>query len=66
MTTEQQKEALSKRVAIRKVRCLNWPNCNDPTCLYTHPTETVSQNLLKIQIKILLLVSLFPELFIWR
>ena len=42
MTKEEQKEVLSKRVATWKVRCKNWPNCNDPTCIYSHPTEQVS------------------------
>ena len=40
--TEEQKERLSKRVATIKIRCKNWPNCTDPTCAYSHPTETVS------------------------
>ena len=42
LTPEQQKEVLSKRVASKKVRCKNWPNCKDPTCIFSHPTETVS------------------------
>ena len=42
MTPEEQKDILAKRVATRKVRCKNWPNCKDPNCIYAHPTETVS------------------------
>ena len=42
LSPEEQKEKLSKRVATIKVRCKNWPNCTDPTCTYSHPTETVS------------------------
>ena len=42
MTPEEQKEILSKRVPTIKTRCRNWPNCNNPTCLYSHPTENVS------------------------
>ena len=42
MNPEQQKEVLSKRVATKKERCKYWPNCNDPTCIFSHPTETVS------------------------
>ena len=41
LTPEEQKEVLAKRVPTKKVRCKNWPNCNDPTCIYSHPTETV-------------------------
>ena len=48
MSPEEQKEVLSKRVATKKIRCKNWPNCNDPTCEYSHPTETVSIILLLI------------------
>ena len=33
---------MAKRVATKKVRCKNWPNCKDPNCIYAHPTETVS------------------------
>jgi hypothetical protein len=40
LTPEEQKEFLAKRVATRKVRCKNWPNCKDPTCIFAHPTET--------------------------
>ena len=43
LSPEEQKEVLSKRVATKKVRCKNWPNCTDPTCTYSHPTETVSK-----------------------
>ena len=42
MSKEEQNEILSKRVATKKVRCKNWPNCKDPNCIYAHPTETVS------------------------
>ena len=42
LTPEEQKEILAKRVATKKVRCKNWPNCKDPNCIYAHPTETVS------------------------
>jgi len=42
LSPEEQKEKLSKRVATIKVRCINWPNCTNPTCAYSHPTETVS------------------------
>ena len=35
-------EALSQRVAQKKIRCKNWPNCKDLNCIYAHPTETVS------------------------
>ena len=24
----------------KKIRCKNWPQCKDPNCEYTHPTET--------------------------
>jgi len=41
MTPEEQKEILDKRVATKKVRCKNWPNCKDPNCIFAHPTETV-------------------------
>ncbi len=44
MTPEEQKDILAKRVATRKVRCKNWPNCKDPNCIYAHPIETVSIN----------------------
>ena len=42
LSPEEQKDILSKRVATKKVRCKNWPNCKDPNCIYAHPTETVS------------------------
>ena len=42
LTPEEQKDTLSKRIATKKVRCKNWPNCKDPNCIYAHPTETVS------------------------
>ena len=42
MSKEEQNEILAKRVATKKVRCKNWPNCKDPNCIYAHPTETVS------------------------
>ena len=42
LSPEEQKEILSKRIPTKKIRCKNWPNCNDPNCIYTHPTETVS------------------------
>ena len=41
MKPEEQKELLSKRVAKCKIRCKNWPNCKDPFCIFSHPTETV-------------------------
>ena len=41
LSKEEQNEILSKRVATKKVRCKNWPNCKDPNCIYAHPTETV-------------------------
>jgi hypothetical protein len=44
MSKEEQNEILSKRVATKKVRCKNWPNCKDPNCIYAHPTQTVSIN----------------------
>lgn len=67
MSEEEKKEILDKRVAIKKIRCKNWPNCTDPKCIYSHPTETVSKKLiLKFKLKIFKLVSLFSKLFIWR
>ena len=63
LSQEEQKEILSKRIPVKKVRCKNWPNCNDPNCIFTHPTETVNNN---FYIYILFLVSLFSKLFIWR
>ena len=42
LSPEEQKDILAKRVATKKVRCKNWPNCKDPNCIYAHPTETVS------------------------
>ena len=42
LTPEEQKEVLAKRVATKKVRCKNWPNCKDPNCIFSHPTQTVS------------------------
>lgn len=51
MSEEEKKEILDKRVAIKKIRCKNWPNCTDPKCIYSHPTETVSKKLiLKIKL----------------
>ena len=44
MSKEEQNEILSKRVATKKARCKNWPNCKDPNCIYAHPTQTVSIN----------------------
>ena len=41
MSQEEQKQILEKREAKKKVRCKNWPNCKDPNCEYTHPTQTV-------------------------
>ena len=41
MTPEEQKSILEKREAKKKIRCKNWPNCKDPNCEYTHPTQTV-------------------------
>ena len=46
LTPEEQKEVLAKRVATKKVRCKNWPNCKDPNCIFAHPTETVSNYIL--------------------
>ena len=43
MTEEEKKEVLAKRVATIKIRCRNWPNCTNPNCRYSHPTETVSK-----------------------
>ena len=43
MSEEEQKKVLSNRVPTKKVRCRNWPNCNDPTCIYSHPTKTVNK-----------------------
>ena len=40
MTKEEKNEFLEKRVASKKVRCKNWPNCKDPVCEYVHPKET--------------------------
>lgn len=37
ISTENDKNNVNKK----KTRCKNWPNCNDPNCIYTHPTETV-------------------------
>ena len=41
MNEEEQKVFLEKRVPTKKVRCKNWPGCKNPTCEYTHPTQTV-------------------------
>ena len=41
LTPEEQKEILNKRIPSKKVRCKNWPNCKDPSCIFAHPTETV-------------------------
>ena len=46
LNPEEQKDLLSQRVAEKKIRCKNWPNCKDPNCIYAHPTETVSFNLI--------------------
>jgi hypothetical protein len=40
MNEEEQKVFLEKRVPTKKVRCKNWPGCKNPTCEYTHPTQT--------------------------
>ena len=48
LNQEEQKEILSKRVPTKKIRCKNWPNCNDPNCIYSHPTETVNINFIYI------------------
>jgi hypothetical protein len=48
LTPEEQKEVLAKRVATKKVRCKNWPNCKDPNCIFAHPTETVSNYIIKL------------------
>ena len=45
MTPEEQKSILEKREAKKKIRCKNWPNCKDPNCEYTHPTQTVRINI---------------------
>lgn len=50
LTPEQQKEFLAKRVPTKKVRCKNWPNCKDPTCIFAHPTETVSISINNLKI----------------
>ena len=60
MTPEEQKKILEKRVATKKIRCKNWPSCNDPNCIYTHPTETVSIYLIYKIIKLIIIVSIFP------
>ena len=60
LTPEEQKEILAKRVATKKVRCKNWPNCKDPNCIFAHPTETVS-NVITI-IFIFIIVPIFPKL----
>ena len=65
MKPEEQKQILDKRVAIKKVRCKNWPGCKDPNCIFTHPTETVSLLYIFILIYIYL-VSLFPCVYLWR
>ena len=62
LTPEEQKEFLAKRVATKKVRCKNWPNCKDPTCIFAHPTETVSiyfKHLINF-ITVIFIVSIFP------
>ena len=51
MTPEEQKSILEKREAKKKIRCKNWPNCKDPNCEYTHPTQTVRINFNFIQKK---------------
>ena len=64
MSKEEQNEILSKRVATKKVRCKNWPNCKDPNCIYAHPTETVS--IYFNFIFIINLVSTLSYLYVWR
>ena len=59
MTLEEQKKILEKRVATKKIRCKNWPACKDPTCVFSHPTETVSIFIL------INIVSIFSDLSIW-
>jgi hypothetical protein len=59
MTPEEQKEKLAKRVPTKKIRCKNWPACKDPTCVFSHPTETVSIFIL------INIVSIFSDLSIW-
>ena len=59
LSPEEQKDILDKRVASRKVRCKNWPNCKDPNCIYAHPTETVS--LIKYLIILFILMNLVPS-----
>ena len=58
MTPEEQKSILEKREAKKKIRCKNWPNCKDPNCEYTHPTQTVRINIFN-QKKKKKIVSLF-------
>ena len=59
LSPEEQKDILDKRVASRKIRCKNWPNCKDPNCIYAHPTETVS--LIKYLIILFILINLVPS-----
>ena len=59
LTPEEQKEYLAKRVPTKKVRCKNWPNCKDPTCIFAHPTETVSI-FFKHLINFIFIVPIFP------
>ena len=63
MTPEEQKSILEKREAKKKIRCKNWPNCKDPNCQYTHPTQTV--RILILKNKIIKLVSIFSKLYVW-
>ena len=62
LTPEEQKEVLAKRVATKKIRCKNWPNCKDPTCIFAHPTETVSIyfKYLIYFITVIFIVPIFP------
>lgn len=66
MNPEEKKETLEKRVAEYKVRCKNWPNCTNPTCKYSHPSEQVSLFLLQKLNYNFVLVSIFPYMLIWR
>ena len=59
MTPEEQKSILEKREAKKKIRCKNWPNCKDPNCEYTHPTQTVRINFNFIKKKKKKIVSIF-------
>ena len=62
LTPDEQKDVLAKRVATKKIRCKNWPNCKDPTCIFAHPTQTVSiyiKHLINF-ITVIFIVPIFP------